>query len=272
MRQALTTHELPQLGYLLAIPPQICHPYLLVLIHGVVSRPQVLMRHFGKMSQRHGIVILAPDFSSPNFRKFQKLEAGGEIDGAAQQLERVALQTARRFGLYEQQIDLAGYSAGAQFAHRFAMTRPSAVRRLLIGAAGWYTEADLELPWPKGLGDQVGETTLREFLQLPIKIAVGEFDRQSDSSLRRNPELDNRQGRNRRERAHFWKTHLQQVGQANGIEAKVTVSELPATGHSLKEAVIRGRIDRLLADHILYPDDNGAIRNAIRDQKMPIYV
>ncbi|MFO1254956.1 MAG: hypothetical protein U1E37_04730 [Sphingomonadaceae bacterium] len=218
-----------------------------------MSRPANLLRHFGGMAERHGIAIMAPDFSGPAWRGFQRLAADGAPDRSAQRLELAARDLAGRLGLDDGRFDLAGYSAGAQFAHRFAMSRPERVRSLLIGAAGWYTEADLSLPYPEGLGGIADPARVAAFLRLPIVIAVGGADRQSDTSLRRSPELDQRQGRNRLERARFWTAHLLQRAAELGIEPRVTLAELAGTGHSLSEAVKLGRLDRLLADHILDP-------------------
>ena len=249
----MTEHDPSGPGCQVALPSRIRHSHLLVLVHGLVSRPANLLRHFGAMAERHGIAIMAPDFSGPVWRGFQRLAAAGLADRAAERLESAALDLAGRLGLDDQSFDLAGYSAGAQFAHRFAMTRPDRVRSLMIGAAGWYTEADLALPYPEGLGGVADPARLAAFLGLPIQVVVGSADRQSDASLRRSPELDARQGRNRLERARFWSEQVAQRAAERGIESRITLAELPGTGHSLSEAVNLGRLDRLLADHILDP-------------------
>ncbi len=240
------------LGYQLAVPPQIRHRHLLVLVHGISSRPATLLKHFGKIARRNGIVLLAPDFSGEAFRGYQRLGAGTRRDGAAEMLTQTACHTARSLGLDAERFDLAGYSGGAQFAHRYAMTRPGSVRSLTLGAAGWYSEASLDLPFPQGLGGRARAEALRAFLALPIHLAVGSDDRQSDASLRRSPELDARQGCNRLERARFWADHLCRTAAEQGIEARIRLSEMPSAGHSLAEAVALGRFDRLLAETVLH--------------------
>jgi pimeloyl-ACP methyl ester carboxylesterase len=67
-------------------------------------------------------------------------------------LERLVATLRSELGLADEAFDLWGHSAGAQFAHRFALFRPAApVRRIVAAGAGWYTTPDLELDFPYGL-------------------------------------------------------------------------------------------------------------------------
>jgi len=236
------------LGYMLAVPPRLKHEQLVIVVHGVSSQPATVIKEFATIGREYGFATLAPDFSGRNFRGYQRLSSNAGPDGAARTLEHLAAQVSATLGLDPARFDLAGFSGGAQFAHRFAMTRPGRVRRLVIAAAGWFSECDPNLAFPEGMGGMADEEMLRQFLAIPIRIAVGTEDSSRGSNLRKGSQLDARQGNNRLERAEFWHSHLNQRARALGIASDNRLVHLPGTGHQFRQAVENGNLDRIIAD------------------------
>jgi len=78
------------------------------------------------------------------------------------------------------------------------------------------------------------------FLHLPILVMVGARDLERDAGLRRNPQVDRRQGLTRVERAARWATALRAAAVELGIEPQVAFRQLPACGHSFADCVARG--------------------------------
>lgn len=238
------------LGFSSFVPPRILHPNLLVLVHGMSSTSASILDRFLPIATERGIALLAPDFTTGIFRGYQRLRGRAGPLAAAEALSQVAAGQAARLGLDPQRIDLAGFSGGAQFAHRYALVFPRRVRRLVTVAAGWYTECDEALPFPEGLGGLEVEIDQLSFLHLPKLVVVGADDSSRDANLRRSEALDRRQGRHRLERARFWFDHLQAQAAALGVESHARFELLPGTGHSLRDAIRRGGLAQLIADDL----------------------
>lgn len=230
------------LPYHLYLPPQLQRP-LLVLVHGVSARPARMIEYAAAFAARHGVPLLAPDFSGAEFAGYQRLLSGDGHLGAARALRVAVDEACIRHGLGSTRFDLAGFSGGGQFAHRFAMHFPDAVRRVVVASAGWYTYLDRGGAYPLAVGSgelAPSERDLEAFLQLPILISVGEKDVERGKQLRTSLDIDRRQGMHRFERAHRWFDHLSTEASRRGVRSQAELCVLPNTGHSLKEAVRHG--------------------------------
>ena len=245
--------KLPRLPYHLYMPPRPQGP-LLVLVHGVSTRPARLIDHASALAARHGVPLLAPDFAGDAFTGYQRMKGrDGRLDAARALLATVDAVRIQH-GLASERFDLMGFSAGAQFAHRFALHFPAAVRRAVVASAGWYTYLDRSLTYPLGVGSEAAapsEPDLEAFVRLPILVAVGERDTERGGNLRTSPELDRRQGAHRFERACRWFDHLSEEALKRGVADQFEFCILPRTGHSLKEAVHRGGLMERSFDFLL---------------------
>lgn len=243
----------PPLPYHLYMPPRPRRP-LLVLVHGVSTRPARLIEYAAALAAQHGVPLLAPDFSGAEFAGYQRLMGRDGNMSAAHALRAAVDEVCVRHGLTLDRFDLIGFSAGAQFAHRFALHFPASVRRVVVASAGWYTYLDRTLAYPLGVG--TGEAApsdhdLETFLQLPILVAAGEKDVERDERFRTSPELDRRQGAHRFERACRWFNHLSDEALKRGVADQFEFCALPRTGHSLKAAVSNGEFMRRSFDFLL---------------------
>lgn len=218
----------------------------LVAVHGIRRGAKMQARQFGACAAKAGQVVIAPLFGEDQWPLYQQVVRKGRADlallGLMNDLRLAGLWQSKRF-------DLSGFSGGAQFAHRFAMLYPNLIKTLSVTSAGWYTFPDAE-PFPYGLGIRDGrkddwgpqmESRLREFLQIPINIAVGALDGEWDSNTRSGVEIDHQQGANRIDRAHQWKKALLKVAQERGLPLPdVRIRELPESGHDFAECVKKG--------------------------------
>ena len=181
----------------------------LVAVHGVRRAADEQALLLGHRASLTGRPVIAPCFDHRHWPRFQRIGSRSRADQALiallEELARDGIGSARRF-------DLFGFSAGAQFAHRFAMLHPERLLRLTVAAAGWYTFPDAH-PYPLGLGpgpsgnDRLAATMrarLGHFLQLPIDICVGTRDDRRDRNTRRGACIDGQQGLHRVERAQRW--------------------------------------------------------------------
>ena len=84
-------------------------------------------------------------------------------------------------------------------------------------------------------------------MRLPITIYVGDQDDgEQGPALRRNPIVDNAQGRDRRTRAHAYLKTIRAAAQARGVTASISLQELPGCGHSFAHcASVGGLVERV---------------------------
>jgi pimeloyl-ACP methyl ester carboxylesterase len=244
------------LRYHLFVPERAVRREPLVFIHGVTTDPLQQFRALAPFARRAGIILLVPEFRRPEFRGYQQLASSQGPMQAAAALDAILAEVGDYLGAAPQRFDLAGYSGGAQFAHRYAMIYPQRVRRLAAAAAGWYTGFDTTRAFPHGSAVGRGSGGLAadidRLIALPIRLMVGEHDVIRDASLRTTMVVDAEQGVHRLARAHWWAGQIQALARSREVASDVSVELLPDTAHSFAEAMGRGglapRLIRFLAE------------------------
>ncbi len=236
----------------LALPPRLSpEAPPLVAIHGIRRGARDQAVRYAARAAALGRAVIAPLFDAHDWPRYQQVVHKGRADLALLAL----MGELRSRGIWRTpSFDLAGYSGGAQFAHRFAMLYPDLVRRLTVAAAGWYTFPD-DAAFPYGVGTRPGSrhdwgpwfaAGLDTFLGLPIRVCVGAEDRLADPNLRRGPDIDRRQGTDRITRARRWVAALGEAAHSRGIAPRVGLTVLPGCGHDFPDCVQHGGLDRLV--------------------------
>ncbi len=256
-----TSHS--ALGCWLALPERIDRAAApLVAVHGIRRAADEQALLFGRQASLLGRMVVAPCFDAWRWPRYQRIGSRSRADLALlsllDELASEGLSGSERF-------DLFGFSAGAQFAHRFAMLHPDRLRRLTVASAGWYTFPD-ELPWPLGLarpgpGATALAARMRErldrFLRLPIDICVGMRDDRRDPNTRRGPLLDQHQGRHRLARAECWAEALSRACRQRGLVSRVRLTLLRRVGHDFSRCITRAGLDRLVVGP--HSDEGGRV-------------
>ena len=245
----------PLLGYYLYRPEQpVRRGRLLVSVHGVSRNAEEHVELFRPYADRYGAVLLAPLFEPDDFRDYQRLGRKGKGPRADLALIRVLNEVKARFGWDTSQVDLFGFSGGAQFAHRFAFAHPQRVRSIALGAAGWYTMPDPSLSYPHGTADSEGLEAVRfnaaAAAHLRTLVMVGENDnRADDEELNQTRIICQTQGKNRLQRAHAWTKAMNTLSTKSGGAGQVDMVKLPKVDHSFRDAVLEGGLATLLFNH-----------------------
>ena len=218
----------------------------LVAVHGVQRGAEDKAVLLQERAEQLGRPVIAPLFDKETWPHYQQLVRSGRADLALLTL----MEELRIEGVWQsRQFDLFGHSGGAQFAHRFAMLYPHLVRRLTVGAAGWYTFPD-QAEFPLGLArrpdhpqDDWGPRMaagLDRFLSLPIRVYVGALDNQPDDNTRRGELIDEQQGIDRMTRAARWTRAVRQAAEARDLEPNVVLRVLPNCAHDFRDCVANG--------------------------------
>ncbi len=251
----------PQLACYLYLPRE-PHPEgrVLVSVHGVSRNVEEHIELFGPLADRYGVFLIVPIFAAKRFRDFQRLGRKGRGPRADLALIRLINDLRCVIGQETSVVDLFGFSGGAQFAHRFALAYPQRVRRLALGAAGWYTMPDNTLPYPYGTGDSSGLDAVRlnvtAAARLPTLVLVGECDnRANDEELNRSQIVCRSQGRTRLQRARNWARAINAFAEEQGETKEATLMTLPGVDHSFRDAVVEGGMSTHIFRHFYGTSD-----------------
>ncbi|HIC82642.1 MAG TPA: hypothetical protein EYP07_17010 [Kiloniellaceae bacterium] len=223
----------------------------LVAIHGIQRRAKDQAAYYAGRAAALGRPVIAPLFDERAWPRYQQVVRKGRADHALlalmAELRLTGIWTTRSF-------ELAGFSGGAQFAHRFAMLYPQLVSRLTLSSAGWYTFPDTAA-FPYGLSARPGRRNdwgprmaagLDQFLRLPIQVCVGAEDNLLDANTRSGVEIDRQQGKDRLTRARRWGEAVSAAAVARGIAPQVSFKLLPGCGHDFRDCVEYGGLDRVV--------------------------
>jgi pimeloyl-ACP methyl ester carboxylesterase len=179
-------------------------------------------------------IVIAPEFSNINFPTGDAYNLGNVfVDGDNPSASTLNPEEEWTFSVIEPLFDyikqnlnnttlkyhVFGHSAGAQFAHRFAMFKPHArYDKMVVSAGGWYTVTDLNIRFPYGFGDSPLEhIELSNLFNKQIMIQVGSLDNDPNAPQLRRNEFADAQGLNRLARAQHFYNKAAQLAQQNGF-------------------------------------------------------
>ena len=226
----------PSLEYLVYFPKSGSYESpVLTYIHGLSGNFHEQAKAFISYCESYGIVLIAPHFSEEQHADYQRLGRLGRGKRADMFLNSCLEEVTSLTGVDTTQINLLGYSGGAQFAHRYLMAHPNRVSRAVVVAAGWYTFPDTQLKFPYGIRSSRKLPRVifnpEEFLRVPVTVLVGDQDVDLNG-LRSTSQLDEQQGKNRMQRARNWVAAMRAAADAYGIESYVSCITVPEVGHA----------------------------------------
>ena len=236
----------PSQEYLVFVPASAApDARVMVSVHGISRNAHEQAAVFAELCEARGIVLVVPSFTAERHKQYQRLGRRPRGSRADLLLNRFLEEVASLSGADVTQIHLFGYSAGAQFAHRYLMGHPHRVARAVVVAAGWYTFPDPGRRFPYGLRPNRALKDLRfdpeQFLRVPIEVLVGEQDLAS-TKLRRSERLDAQQGTDRLSRARSWVAAMTAAAAAHGFPPSVSLTEVPDVDHSFATFCARGAL------------------------------
>ncbi len=252
--RVLRVPELPRLEYFTYVPQRVAPgSSLLVAVHGVSRNAHEQAQLLAPLCEKTGCVLAAPLFSRKQFPDFQRLGRPGRGARADLALDAMLSELRHDLGLRFERVLLLGYSAGAQFVHRYAMAHPGGLTGAIVGAPGWFTFPSRDQDYPYGLRlerELPGvEFRAEAFLRVPILVVVGaEDDDERSDHLYRSSAVDRQQGKSRLERAERWVAAMHETAAEAGLASRVRLVTLPGAGHSFLECMSRGLGDIVLAE------------------------
>ncbi len=226
----------------------------LFALHGISRDVGALYDAFERPAMEAGRILIVPHFHERDWKIFQRIGAA-RPDKSLLALKQVLRDTG---ACTAPQIELFGYSGGAQLAHRFAMLYPQHVSRLHLGAAGWYCLPDTSLAYPAGLREPAAKPSdapnfrtakvaqLKQFLRIPLRVYVGTEDTARDAAMRTAPELDAVQGLNRLARAATYVDRFANAAANHRLIADVSLTHLAGCGHDFSQCAQKADLAHLV--------------------------
>ena len=185
-------------------------------------------------ANEYNFIVIAPKFSSDDFPLGDGYNLGNvyedgdnpstttlnnEEEWSFSLIEPLFDSVVSSLSITEEKYNLFGFSAGAQFVHRFIQFKPNArFDKVVAGAAGWYTVPVNNIPFPYGLDNSIlTNINLSNLLSKDLYIQVGALDNDPNSTGLRRNEYADAQGLNRVTRAvHFFETG-QNIAETNNF-------------------------------------------------------
>lgn len=265
-----TLKDDPSLEYFLYCPRRPEGAPLVVAVHGITRNAGQHAHVLAPFAAARGAALLAPLFSKPRFKDYQRLGRSGCGDRADLALQRIIREVTQGTGISSTDIRLFGFSGGAQFAHRYAMAHPGDVRAYALGAPGWFTFPDETQPYPWGTLpspdlDGIG-FALAEFLRIPGAVFVGERDRNpAATALNKTSRVLEQQGESRFERAQRWIAEMNRAARSRGYTTAYELHALPRSGHSFVKTMSRGDLGEKAFEFLF----NAPAAGATEDSALP---
>ncbi|VAW77486.1 hypothetical protein MNBD_GAMMA15-2180 [hydrothermal vent metagenome] len=237
------------LRYFIYVPNKRCeHASQFVSVHGVSRNAREHAETFAPLAEQYGVILVAPVFSRRYFRDYQRLGREGSGRRADHAVQLITHEVETLTGANSSKISLFGFSGGGQFVHRYAMAYPDHVRRLVVGAAGWYTYPDESSKFPYGTAvtPRLSEVVFnaKHFLQVPACVLVGQWDIKCDTGLNRSAKIQRQQGTTRLERGRRWVDAMNLAATAHGIDTAYEFTILPRVDHDFTRAMKNGQLGK----------------------------
>ena len=219
-------------------------------LHGGSRDAEGIRNNMIQKSIDYNFILIAPKFSSSNFSLGDGYNLGNVyVDGDNPSTSTLNDENEWSFSIIEPLFDsvksslsiesekynLFGFSAGAQFVHRFIQFKPDArFDKVVAGAAGWYTLPVNSIPFPYGYDNSILiSTNLSNLLLSDLYIQVGALDNNPNSAGLRHNEYADAQGLNRVTRAvHFFGTG-QNIAESSNYNFNWSLHIIQGAGHNL---------------------------------------
>lgn len=119
---------------------------VLVLVPGYNGDgARMLDERWKAFAQKNGLALLAPTFRAAGHENNRGKGYYYPEQGSGEVMEKALKELKRRTGADTDKVLFFGFSAGAHYAHRFALWKPQRVRAFVAYSAAWWSEPTARL-------------------------------------------------------------------------------------------------------------------------------
>jgi len=231
----------PQQWYLLYTPPRLTDTApVIVAAHGGARDVVELSTWFVHVAEAYGAVLVAPVFGIERYRRFDRFASGGDCADSDAALDAMLAQVWMLTSLTPRPLRLFGHDIGADFALRYAASRPARVSRLALCHPRRLPPPDAAIPYPEGLGGLATSETGPAFVGLPIRVWSADVPpgTQDDARPREAPIAPGRQ----RTTASAWLAGMHGVARANGWPVDIACHGIAGSDGTLSACAADGTL------------------------------
>ncbi|MFN3911901.1 hypothetical protein [Hyphomonas sp.] len=217
---------------------------ILFVMHGVERDAKRYLEDWVRVAERHGAILVAPEFDERRFPGPELYNQGGVIDPESGKkrprdiwtfsvIEPLFEDVRRRSESHATTYSIYGHSAGAQFVHRYVMmAEPAHLGKAVAANAGWYTGFEPGRAYPQGLklGRRETVSGSKGFARR-LTILLGTADTESDDRNLRTDAWARGQGKNRLERGRAFFAQAQAVANIGDETFAWELRYAPGIGH-----------------------------------------
>ncbi len=199
----------------------------------------------------HNFIVIAPKISQENFSGGDGYNLGNVFEDGDNPSEATTNSEEEwSFSIIEPLFDqiiastettvetyhITGFSAGAQFVHRFMFFKPEArYDKIVISAAGWYTVMDNNISFPYGFKNSpLTNNSIQGLLNNSLHIQVGSLDNDPNAPGLRHNDYADAQGLHRLERGIHFYDRAQLIAQNNSYNSNWSFTIINGIGHNLQ--------------------------------------
>jgi dienelactone hydrolase len=119
---------------------------VLVLVPGYNGKgEQMLDARWKAFATKHDLVLLAPTFHAEGMENHTGKGYYYPQQGSGEVMEKALKEVSRRTTVPAERVLFFGFSAGAHYAHRFALWKPQRVKAFVAYSAAWWSEPTARL-------------------------------------------------------------------------------------------------------------------------------
>ncbi|NKC02073.1 MAG: hypothetical protein GKR90_26735 [Pseudomonadales bacterium] len=232
----------PEQSYRLYIPLSGMDGGVLVCAHGLNDDGSKLLDQLQPFCEQAGLTLLIPHFHKRGYQQLMPVRSDRQLDLCVAEVGALLDVNVSKFSLF-------GYSAGAQFAHRYVMAYPHRVRRAVIAGSGWYTFPTPSERYPYGIRASRKSPIAfnpEYFLTVPILVLIGSKDTER-RNLRATERVNENQGFTRLDRARRWVIAMQEAALAHSVPPMVRLHVVDGVGHKFSDFCQNGGLCQIVS-------------------------
>lgn len=223
---------------------------IVIVLHGVGRNAKGSRNAWRDLSNQHGFLLIAPEFSKANFPGGRRYARGnmrvksGALnpmrDWSFNIIEKLFDDVRDWSGATREKYLLFGHSAGGQFVHRLITFIPDLrIERAVAANAGWYAVPDENVNFPYGLkGTEIADAQLRSAFARNLTVMLGDADADPDSKNLNRGTGAMKQGEHRLARGlNFFDAARLKASQMK-VPFAWQLEIVPGAGHSTNEVKV----------------------------------
>jgi len=235
---------------------------MLIAIHSSSYNPVSYYHFFKDMADSYGVVLFVPYFNETEWSSYNRVFTSNFR--ADTHLQNLIDTAASETGADKTKLYLYGQSAGGQFVHRYLLSHPENIFRIVISSPGWWTFPRQDWAFAYGIGDSsVIPDDIRFDLfkvnSVKKKVIIGELDTKRDESVFQS-EMADLQGLNRLQRATHWVNRMSLFSIDNNLNHTIRYEIIPGAEHVTVRAESKQEIENFLFHDYQEPDVIGTIQ------------